>query len=235
MKWKSEVYLTRVFKPEYDSCPFCNAKLEYCHAVSNKVIQFTSGERYHTRNLGYRCSNPLCKQNKLVFTSATANKYCEKGYTYSSKLLLTIYNLRKNGVSRNKLQMDLEKKNIIISDRNIDNIYNHYKKLLAKEYDVEFEYNLMKELYDGVYLSIDFIKVNDDEYISIRDLFSKKQIGLYELKYNDEINEKEILTRYLLNKEINTIATVRKHLNHYKIINELANKNVRYIIFEKNK
>ncbi len=235
MKWKNKVHLTRVFKPEYENCPFCNSKLVYCHAVSNKVIQFSNGETYHTRNLGYRCSNPTCKHNRLVFTSTTANKYCEKGYTYSSKLLLTIYKQRKEGVSRSKLQMELEKKNIVISDRNLDNIHKHYQKLLTKEYDIEYEYNLMYQLYGGVYISIDFITINNATYISIRDMFSKKQIGLFETESNNNEEKSRILSKYLFNKNINTIATVSKHLTHFKLIANLANKDVKYIIFEKHK
>ena len=235
MKWKDKIHLTRVFKPEYDTCPFCGFKISYCHAVSNKVIQFSTGQIYHTRNLGYRCSNKDCKHNRLVFTSTTANKYCEKGYTYSSKLLLEIYYQRKNGVSRKDLQIELEKKNIVISDRNLDNIYKHYQSLLSKKYDVDYEYEIMNKLYDGVYLSIDFINVLSSTFISIRDMFSKKQIGLYEVDKKNEEEKRNILSKYLLNKEIKQIATVRKHLDHFKMISEIANKNVEYIIFEKHK
>lgn len=235
MKWKNKIHLTRVFKPEYDICPFCGSKIDYCHAVSNKVIQFSTGEIYHTRNLGYRCSNTNCKHNNLVFTSTTANKYCERGYTYSSKLLLYIYYQRKNGISRKDLQAELEKKNIVISDRNIDNIYKHYKEILDKNYDINKEYEIMNEKYDGVYLSIDFIKIKTSMFISIRDMFSRKQIGLFEMESSDIESEYRILSNYILNKEIKQIATVRKHLIHFKLINQLANKNVKFIIFEKNK
>ena len=66
-------------------------------------------------------------------------------------------------------------------------------------------------------------------------MFSRKQIGLFEIESSDLESEYKILSNYILNKEIKQIATVRKHLIHFKLINQLANKNVKFIIFEKNK
>ena len=76
---------TKVYKPEVSRCPLCGSKLKYRYTVSNKVIQFYNGHYTRVKNLGYSCTNELCKDNSVIYTSQTASKLCIKGYTYSSR------------------------------------------------------------------------------------------------------------------------------------------------------
>ena len=48
--------LCKNYKPEILQCPICKGKLVYKHAVSNKVVHFSSGKTFRIRNLGYGCS-----------------------------------------------------------------------------------------------------------------------------------------------------------------------------------
>ncbi|MDE7213209.1 MAG: hypothetical protein K2N42_01355, partial [Anaeroplasmataceae bacterium] len=92
--------VSRYYKPEVLVCPKCGNKLVYRHAVSNKLIYFSSGKQIHIHNLGYSCKE--CKDNQIYF-SQTANKLALKGYTYSTKIICIIAMLKEKQLSREEI------------------------------------------------------------------------------------------------------------------------------------
>ncbi len=225
----------RSYKPEILTCPFCKGKLSYKHTVSNKVIQFYDGKHIRVKNLGYGCQKETCTNKDHVYFSQTASKMCIKGYTYSSKVIATIYGYKQKHYSREKICDLLADNNIEISARNIDNIYNKMKKQINTDYEqiINSSYEKMMNEFNEIRISIDFISVFDNSMISIRDSFFNEQIGLYFFKKTEtELIEKTI-KRYIDNKNITYITTVRNIMPSYQYIKKHVNENTKIIAFIK--
>lgn len=234
---------TKVYKPELLTCPFCNSKLIYKHTVSNKIIQFSSGKKFHIRNLGYGCPN--CNDGR-IYSSSTAAKMAFKGYTYSTKLIGSILYSKEIGLSRYSIASNLLKANIIISDRNVDNIYNHFQKYLDINYDdiIDREYNEMISEYNRICISIDMVGVsykigegNLARIICIRNYFNNNVLGFYMLDFvdekTDELEEKRILDKYLNNPKIKYVITIRRIFPFYRLIKQMLPNGANLLEFAK--
>lgn len=240
---KLDILGTKVYKPEILTCPFCNSKLIYKHTVSNKVIQFSSGKKFCIRNLGYGCPN--CNDGRIYFSS-TASKMAFKGYTYSTKLIGSILYSKEIGLSRYSIASNLLKANIIISDRNVDNIYNHFKEYLNKNYDeiITSEYNEMINEYGRICISIDLVGVsykigegNLARIICIRNYFNNNILGFYMLDFVDgkidELEERKILNKYLNNPKIKYVVTVRRIFPFYRLVKQMLPNGANLLEFAK--
>mgnify|MGYP004476185943 CR=1 FL=1 len=234
---------TKVYKPEILTCPFCNNKLIYKHTVSNKIIQFSSGKKFHIRNLGYGCE--YCNDGK-IYSSSTAVKMAFKGYTYSTRLIGSILYSKEIGLSRYNIASNLLKANIIISDRNVDNIYNHFKNYLNRDYDdvIQIEYNAMINEYGRICISIDMVGVsykigegNLARIICVRNYFNNNIIGFYMLDFvdekTDELEEKRILNKNLNNPKIKYVITIRRIFPFYRLIKQMLPNGANLLEFAK--
>lgn len=204
-------YMPKIYKPEITLCPFCGSKIKYKYAVSNKVIQFSHGEKRIIKNLGYACSNENCIHKDLIYTSQTASKLCIKGYTYSTKVLAMIMYYKMIHKSRDKIMNILSNDNIDISDRNIDIIYKKLRKLYLMDYkkNIEETYDDMMSKYGKIMLSIDSIMLpNNHRVISIKSFYTSEYIGIHIVKIKDE-SDYNFLDDYLKGYEISLIVTVR--------------------------
>ncbi len=204
-------YMPKIYKPEIEVCPFCGAKLKYKYAVSNKIIQFSHGEKRIIKNLGYACPNDECIHKDLIYTSQTASKLCVKGYTYSTKVLATIMYYKMIHKSRDKILNILSNDNIDISDRNIDIIYKKLKKLYEMDYkeNIKETYKSMIDTYGKIMLSIDSIMLpNSYRVISIKSFYTSEYIGIHILKIKED-KDYDFLDDYLKGYDISLIVTVR--------------------------
>lgn len=226
---------TKIYKPEFTVCPLCGSKLKYRYTVSNKVIQFSTGDYSRVKNLGYSCRNDDCIDNSVIYTSQTASKLCVKGYTYSAKVLALIYILKMKHKSRDEICDYLAYFGIDISDRNIDIIHDKYQKMLDTDYkkNIELEYEYMMRHFGQIRISIDSIAVEEYRVLSVRDSFNNHQIGLHIFKLCDEDNLKNVLGEYVSNPNIKSIATVRSFTSFFKILKEVVNRDMDYYYFEK--
>ncbi|MCR5787245.1 MAG: hypothetical protein K6G28_06050 [Acholeplasmatales bacterium] len=227
--------VTKVYKPEIEKCPICGSKLAYRYTVSNKIIQFSSGNKSRIKNLGYSCVNQDCPASDVIFTSQTASKFCIKGYTYSAKVIALITILKNEGYSREKICAELALLGVEISDRNIDNIYEREKALLSADYkkNIETEYEFMANHYGQIRLSIDSLTINGKRVVSIRESFHNHQIGLHLFDEEDTESVKKILHEYVDDKRITCITTVRKMTDFFKILDKVVNRDMEYHHFIK--
>lgn len=223
---------TKIYKPEILKCPFCNQKMEYKHTVSNKIIQFSSAKHFRIRNLGYGCNQ--CK-NRFIYFSQTAVKMCFRGYTYSAKIICTILYYKKEGLSRDEIYQILTQMGVVISERNIDVIYNHFTRYLKEDNrpDIESEYNKMFEIYQQIRISIDLIQVEEYHYICVRNYFSGDVIGLHFIDLKNTLESIAILNRYLKDERVTHIITIRKQFSFYKLIKQMVPDNIKILEFAK--
>lgn len=225
--------VTRVYKPEINACPICGSRLKYRYTVSNKVITFSGGRTYRVKNLGYACSNPECSHPNIIYTSQTANKFCVKGYTYSAKILATILYYKINHKSREEICDILSLDGVLMSDRNVDIIYEKLYPNLTMDYkkNIRIEYDYMMNEFGQIMLSIDSIDLPDKHrFISIRNSFSSRQIGCHIISGNDY----SVLDDYL-NKDLNItmIATVRPSGYTYNEVKKRVSDKTKIISFIK--
>ncbi len=228
--------IPKSYKPEIDRCPLCGGKLKYRYAVSNKVIQFSHGEKRRIKNLGYSCTNKDCPHPELIYTSQTASKLCFKGHTFSAKIIAEIMYYKTIHKSRDEIVNIFADDNVEISDRNVDIIYNKLQKWLTMDYkeNIKFHYEYMKKEYGKIMLSIDSIALPDKyRFITIRSFFSQALIGvhLFRCETDDDFN---ILDDYL-NKDldIDLIVTIRNIGQTFPQIKKRVNDKCKFISFIK--
>lgn len=228
--------MPKTYKPEIERCPLCGAKLKYRYAVSNKVIQFSHGEKRRIKNLGYSCTNPDCPHPDVIYVSQTASKLCVKGYTYSAKILSEILYYKTIHKSREEIVNILNEDNVDISDRNIDIIFNKLEGLLSMDYktNIKYHYDYMMREFGKIMLSIDSIGLPDNyRIISVKSFFNSEYIGMHLFKEEDESSFK-FLDEYL-NKDLNIdlIATIRPIFKVFDEIKKRVNDNCKFIYYIK--
>ena len=223
---------TKIYKPEILICPKCNSNLKYVYAISNKVVNFSSGKQIRIKNLGYKCPN--C--NDIVYFSQTANKLAFKGYKYSAKVICNIDYLKNKHKSREVICDILNSKGIDISDRNIDILYNKFKEYLHIPHEKIFEaYDNMLKTYNEIRLSIDLITINEIIYILFYDFFTGDILSIFKFNGMNDPTLKDTLSRYL-NKElkITVIFSVRSYVSKLvSILKELVSDDVKFYSFLK--
>lgn len=223
---------TKIYKPELLTCPKCNSNLKYVYAISNKVVNFSSGKQIRIKNLGYKC--PLC--NDVVYFSQTANKLAIKGYKYSAKVMCNIDYLKNKHKSREVICDILNSKGIDISDRNVDILYNKFKDYLHISHEKIFEaYKIMLNNFNEIRLSIDLITINEIVYIIFYDFFTGDVLSIFKFNGLTDPILIETLSKYL-NKDlkITVIFSVRSHVSKFvSILKELVSGDVKFYSFLK--
>lgn len=221
------------YKPEILSCPICCSKLIYRHAVSNKLVYFTSGKRVRIKNLGYSC--PKCLDNK-IYASQTANKLSFSGYTYSVKIVCTIAVLKENHKNRDQICDYFYNKNINMSDRNVDNLYHKYLEFSNLDYKTTIfkAYEVMLEKYNQIRLSIDVVSVSDSVFIIIYDFFNLNVLALKRFK---DLRDERLVEFFkeILNKDlkITVIASIRKDAYFIPLLKSICPSTTKFIAFNK--
>ena len=224
--------ICKVYKPEIMQCPICGSKLVYCYAISNKLVYFTSGKRFRIKNLGYSC--PHCNNN--IYFSQTANKLCFKGHSYSAKVFCLIAYFKWLGKSRNEICDYFSQKEIDISDRNVDNLYNKFQKLYNDDYQNKIDSAIKNMLtkFNEIRFSIDVITINKVVFIILYDFFTGEILAL---KKFDTITDPEIenFLKIFINKEnnITIIATIRKDAVFVPLLKKLVPAKTKIIAFNK--
>lgn len=176
---------SKYFSPEIKTCPECGEKLSYCHPVWRKTISTLDGE-FKIINLGYRCENSNCSNN-TVYRSAEAEQHSMKHITYGMDVIAHIGHLRfKEHKTRSEIASLLTDKNVKISERQVQKLYERYALLLRANIEENVKETL-KEVVDqsgGLILSIDGVqpeKGNETLYV-IREVLSGTILAAQNLK-----------------------------------------------------
>lgn len=225
--------LCKSYKPEILNCPFCKTKLIYKHAVSNKVIQFSNGRFIRIKNLGYAC--PKCENNDIYF-SQTANKLAFKGSTYSAKTVCMIDYYKKKNYGREQICDILTAKGLVISNRNIDIIYNKFEEVLNQDFDkmIKEAYQNMLNEYNEIRIAIDLITFNEYCYIILYDYFSSKKLAIWCVEGLDDPKLEKYLEDYISPKYNITVAvTIRNISKFYTMVKKSLPVNTKVLSFEK--
>lgn len=224
---------SKYYKPEILICPKCGNKLSYRHAVSNKLIYFTSGKRVRIHNLGYSC--PSCKDNQIYF-SQTANKLAFKGYTYSAKIICTVAKLKEKNMSREEICDYFFTKNIEISDRNVDNLYAKYLECISLDHKelISKAYKAMLDEYGQIRLSIDLITVTGTIFVILYDYFTSEMLAFMHFEGVGDPELYLFLSKYI-RKDLNitVIASIRRDAYFIPMIKKLCPSKTKFIAFDK--
>ncbi|MDE6655441.1 MAG: hypothetical protein K2J85_00445 [Anaeroplasmataceae bacterium] len=224
---------TKYYKPEILTCPKCDSKLIYRHAVSNKLIYFTNGKQFHIHNLGYSC--PKCKDNQ-IYVSQTANKLAFRGYRYSTKIVCTIAKLKEKQMSREEICDYFFAKNIEISDRNVDNLYRKYQECIQLDYEelIPNAYKRMLEDFGQIRLSIDLVTITGTIFVIIYDYFNLEMLAFVRFEGLEDPKLEEFLSRYI-QKEFNItiIASIRRDAAFIPLLKKLSPSTTRFIAYSK--
>ena len=222
----------KVYKPEILTCAICKNNLKYCYAISNKVVQFSSGKTIRIKNLGYKC--PKC--NDTVYFSQTANKLAFRGYTYSAKTVCMIDYERSKNKGRDEICDYLANKGIEISDRNIDMLYKKFIELYEMDYDSKIKeaYKNMLDKYKEIRICLDLITINETIYVLMYDFFTGNILAIWKFLGVEDPKLIEMLSRYIKNPDISMIFSVRGYVSKFvPIIKSLISKNTKVYSFLK--
>ncbi|MGO5015158.1 transposase, partial [Niallia sp. Sow4_A1] len=166
-------------------CPDCGEKLTYCHPVWRKTISTLKGE-FKVINLGYRCENNGC-ENNTVYRSAEAEQLSMKHITYGMDVIAHIGHLRfKEHKTRSEIATILAEKQVKISERQVQKLYERYALLLRSAITENMKETLEEvvEQNNGLILSIDGVqpeKGNETLYV-IREVLSGTILAAHNLK-----------------------------------------------------
>ncbi|MDE5565571.1 MAG: hypothetical protein K2I77_01170 [Anaeroplasmataceae bacterium] len=221
------------YKPEILYCPICNNKLAYRYSISNKLIYFTSGKKMRIRNLGYSC---LKCQNPTIYFSQTANKFTLRNYTYSIKIICTIAKFKEKKMSREEICDYFYSKNIEISDRNVDNLYKAFLKLMAidEKTTIPKAYEEMLSQYHQIRLSIDLVTVSESAFVIVYDYFTGLPLAFKRFNTILDPNLELFLSSFLSkDKNITVIASIRKDDVFIPLLKRLCPNSTRFIAFNK--
>ena len=204
--------IKRYFRPEIGICPFCHKKLKYDHIYSRKYVT-TFHEETHVHNMGYRCIDDDChnQHNRRYYHSAQADALTIKGYTYGLDVI-TYIGFERTKYHRNikEIHTDLLARNIDISERNVEYLYNAY--LILMKCSLPERLSQIRPLIDkngGIILSIDGLqpeKGNDMLYV-IRDTLTEEVLHVECIPCSDT-NSMVSLLQEIVKKDIPVLGIV---------------------------
>lgn len=177
-------------KPLEEICELCSTKLEYKTLVVDKHISTLDGV-LHIVSRSKCCSKEDCLNfiNKVSYVSNETHKYALPKSTFGLDVVAYIgFKRTQENKNFDEIHKELVKKNILISRRNVDNLYKSFEYLIKcslssrlKELAPIFKKN------GGVILSIDGLEPqhgNDLLYV-IRDVETQEVLHGEILHYTD--------------------------------------------------
>ncbi|MCM1130148.1 MAG: hypothetical protein NC310_03855 [Roseburia sp.] len=225
--------ISKYYKPEVLCCPKCGSKLVYRHAVSKRLVYFTSGKRIRVHNLGYGCNT--CRDQQIYF-SQTANKLAFKGYTYSVKIICTIALLKEKNMNREEICDYFFAKNIDISDRNIDNLLKKYQECIFLDYEkrIPLAYENMIKAYGQIRLSIDLISLMGNSFVIFYDYFTSDILAFVRFEKEEDSKLYDFLSTFIKkDMNITTIVSIRRDAYFIQMLKKLCPIKTKFIAFDK--
>lgn len=169
---KDKIY----FRPEFEHCLHCGAKLKRSHTAWKKNISTLQGV-IQAWNMAYVCSNMNCEYRDTYNRSAEADSLAMKHTSYGFDVLVLVGQLRfKHHMTIGEITQELTDRGVTTSERNSQRLYERYLTLLRSSVTehIKGELKQVVDEHGGIMISMDGVqpeKGNETLYV-IREVFS---------------------------------------------------------------
>jgi len=169
---KDKIY----FRPEFEHCLHCGAKLKRSHTAWKKNISTLNGV-IQVWSMAYACTNANCEFQNTYYKSAEADSLAMKHTSYGFDVLALVGQLRfKHHMTIAEITEELTGRGIATSERNSQRLYERYLTLLRSSVTghVKEELKQVVEMHGGIMISMDGVqpeKGNETLYV-VREVFS---------------------------------------------------------------
>jgi hypothetical protein len=185
------------FKPEFEHCLHCGAKLKRSHTAWKKNISTLHGV-IQAWSMAYVCSNANCEYRNTYYKSAEADLLAMKHTSYGFDVLALVGQLRfKQHMTIAEITEELTERGISTSERNSQRLYERYLTLLRSSVTdhVKEELKQVVEKHSGIMISMDGVqpeKGNETLYV-IREVFSGTILVAKNVKSSSTAELKELI------------------------------------------
>lgn len=184
------------FVPEVAICQHCGSPLRYCHAVWRKHL-ITLTETFYAVSHGYRCPNASCPGPRPVHRSAEAESLSLRNHSYGMDVVAQVGYLRLyEHNTRKEIHEALRERNVPISEREVQNLYEAYSFLLscsAAERVTERRSQMLAN--GGIIVSLDGVqpeKGNETLWV-VREVLTGTTLAAKNLATSDTASLKDLL------------------------------------------
>jgi hypothetical protein len=190
---KDKIY----FKPEFEHCLCCGAKLKRSHTAWKKNISTLHGV-IQAWSMAYACSNINCKHHNTYYKSAEADSLAMKHSSYGFDVLALVGQLRfKHHRTIAEITEELTNRGIATSERNSQRLYERYLTLLRSSVTdyVKEELEQVVNTHGGIMISMDGVqpeKGNETLYV-VREVFSGTILVAKNVKSSSTEELKELI------------------------------------------
>ena len=142
---------------------------------------------------------------------------------------------KKCGLGREEICDVLTSKGLIISNRNVDIIYNKFLEVFNQDYDsiIKNAYKNMMDIYNEIRISVDLITVNETCYVILYDYFTSDKLAIWRFNSVDDENVEKMLDKYLSNYKITYVVTIRNVSKFYSMVKKYLPPYTKVLSFEK--
>jgi len=178
------------FKPDVDCCPICSSKLKFDHWVIDKYVNTLDGV-LRVKSDAKICSNDKCVQEngKIKYRASNVHQYALPRSSFGLDLIAYVgFQRLKLHKNFDEIHKDLLEKEVYVSRRSVDNLYNSFEYLLKcslpnrlKELEEKFKQN------NGIILSIDGLQpqLGHELLFVLRDVNTKEVLHAEMMKSTD--------------------------------------------------
>ncbi|MCI3919087.1 transposase [Paenibacillus sp. TRM 82003] len=190
---KDKIY----FKPEFELCLHCGAKLKRSHTAWKKNISTLQGV-IQAWSMAYVCSNANCNYQDIYYKSAEADSLAMKHTSYGFDVLALVGQLRfKHHMTIAEITEELTGRGVATSERNSQRLYERYLTLLRSSVTdhVKEELKQVVEAHGGIMISMDGVqpeKGNETLYV-VREVFSGTILVAKSVKSSSAEELKELI------------------------------------------
>jgi hypothetical protein len=178
------------FKPDVECCPICLSKLQFDHWVIDKYVNTLDGV-LRVKSDAKVCSDDECKKEngKINYRSSTVHQYPLPRSSFGLDLIAYVgFQRLKAHQNFDEIHKDLVKKEVCVSRRSVDNLYNSFEYLMKcslpkrlKELEEKFKQN------NGIILSIDGLQpqLGHEILFVLRDVTTEEVLHAEMMKSTD--------------------------------------------------
>lgn len=187
----------KYFRPEFEHCLHCGAKLRRSHVAWKKNISTLQGV-IQAWSMAYVCSNAGCNYRDTYYKSAEADSLAMKHTSYGFDVLALVGQLRfKHHMTIAEITEELTVRGVATSERNSQRLYERYLTLLRSSV-TDYVKEELKDVVDehgGIMISMDGVqpeKGNETLYV-VREVFSGTILVAKSVKSSSAEELKELI------------------------------------------